>query len=246
MPKSSVTCSTCGKQLKRWLINPETKKQIANFFCDTKCKGDWQRKQRENLGFTKEWLEHQYLVLGKSAVDIGKEIGRNSKGVWTWINDYGIPKRPRGHLISNLVMDGSSFRGKKHTEETKKKLSDMALADGRVPWGKGNDPSWKGKTGEMHPSYKGGLTPDRQAFYSSVEWVEVVKQVWKRDNAICQRCGKHHNTAQSRGTFHIHHIESFMNKERRAELDNLVLLCKPCHLFVHSKKNVDKQFLKGK
>jgi hypothetical protein len=29
-----------------------------------------------HLGFTKEWLEHQYLVLGKSAVDIGKEIGK--------------------------------------------------------------------------------------------------------------------------------------------------------------------------
>jgi hypothetical protein len=59
------------------------------------------------------------------------------------------------------------------------------------------------------PAWKGGITPERQQFYSTEEWSDAVKGVWKRDNAICQNCKKHHNTTKSRGTFHIHHIVSF-------------------------------------
>jgi predicted HNH restriction endonuclease len=49
---------------------------------------------------------------------------------------------------------------------------------------------------------------------------------------------------ESRGTFHIHHVVSFMVRELRAEPDNLVLLCKKCHLFVHSRKNKTSEFIK--
>ena len=136
------------------------------------------------------------------------------------------------------------FKGKKHSQETKDKLSAIAIADGRVPWGKGNEPYWRGVTGDKHPSFKGGLTPERQAVYSSREWVDAVKAVWARDNATCQGCGIHHNTAETRGTFHVHHIVSFQVKEMQTETSNLVLLCKDCHKFVHSKKNINKQFIK--
>lgn len=123
-------------------------------------------------------------------------------------------------------------------------MSIAAITDGRVPWGKGNDPYWIGVTGDKHPSFKGGLTPERQAVYSSREWVDAVKIVWARDNATCQCCGKHHNTEVNRGNFHIHHIVTFQVKELQTDPENLVLLCKDCHKFVHSKKNVTKQFIK--
>jgi len=138
------------------------------------------------------------------------------------------------------------FKGKKHSQETKDKLSRIALADGRVPWGKGNEPYWRGVTGKDHPSFKGGLTPERQAVYSSREWVDSVKSVWARDDAICQCCGKDHRDEGNRGNFHIHHIVSFQVKELQTNLENLVLLCKECHKFVHSKLNVNKKFIKEK
>lgn len=246
MPKELVTCSWCGNdKLKRWPINPNTKEPIKNFFCDTLCKGKWQIAQREALGYTKEWLIDQYVNQLKGANQIGREIGRDGKSVWNWLAQYEIPRRPRGHNHEkNLVKDGSSFRGKRHSEETKKRLSDISKADGRVPWGKGNPHPLKGGRPENHPSYKGGLTPERQAFYSTEEWSESVKKVWARDNATCQRCGKHHNESGNRGTFHIHHIVSFMVRELRAETSNLVLLCDKCHRWVHSKKNTEKLFIK--
>lgn len=244
MPKQKVDCSTCGKELKRWLINPVTKKPILNFFCDNNCKGLWQKRQRESFGYTKEWLISEYITNKKSANQIAIEIGRDSKRVWEWIRDYGIETRKRGHDTSHLPKDGSTFKGKKHSEKTKKILSEISLKDGRVPWGKNNPHPYKGKKGKDTNNYKGGLTPERQAFYSSKEWVNAVKEVWKRDKAICQKCKKSHNETNNRGTFHIHHIISFQVREFRSNIDNLVLLCEKCHRWVHSNKNIEKQFIK--
>lgn len=246
MPKQLCSCSQCGKSLKRWLINGVTKLPIKNFFCDNKCKGQWQIERRESLGFTKDWLIDQYITQGKDANQIGREVGRDGKSVWNWLSMYGIPTRPRGHDTSHLPKDGSVWKGRKHSMETKEKMSASALEDGRLPWGKDNKPYWIGKKGDQHPSYKGGLTPERQAVYSSPEWVEAVKTVWARDDATCQRCKKHHNTAKTRGTFHVHHIVSFQFKDLQTSASNLVLLCKDCHKFVHGKHNTDRQFIKEK
>jgi 5-methylcytosine-specific restriction endonuclease McrA len=120
----------------------------------------------------------------------------------------------------------------------------MAIADGRLPWGKDNPHPMKGVTGPDHPGWKGGLTPERQAFYSSQEWVEAVKHVWARDDATCQKCGKRQGDNGERDEFHIHHIVTFVVRELRAEPSNLVLLCQGCHRWVHSKKNVSKKFIK--
>lgn len=194
----------------------------------------------------KEWLHHQYIDLRKSADDIARDEGRDSKTIWSWLKKFGIPTRKRGAESSpGTFKKGHKLGvGRKQTEETRQKIRAASLADGRVPWGKGNEPYWRGVTGEKHPSYKGGLTPERQSVYSSKEWVEAVKTVWARDNAICQNCGKDHRDEKNRGTFHIHHIVSFQVKELQTEPSNLVLLCKDCHKFVHSKLNVTKKFIK--
>lgn len=249
MPKQLCNCAQCNKELRRWPINPITKKPIKNFFCDTTCKGRWQTEQREALGFTREWLFDQYVTQGKNANLIAKEIGRNGKRVWEWLTDYGIPTRPRGGFtMPHAFQKGqvNPFKGRKHSQETKDKLRAISIADGRVPWGKGNEPYWRGVTGDKHPAFKGGLTPERQAVYSSKEWVEAVKKVWARDNAICQLCGKDHRDEVNRGTFHVHHIVSFQVKALQTKVSNLVLLCRDCHKFVHSKRNVTKKFIKEK
>jgi len=246
--KEEVECSQCGKALIRQTWNYQKSRRIHQFFCDTACKGEWQKAQREALGFTREWLESEYCVNGKSANQIAREIGRDPKRVWEWIRDYGMQTRPRGNEYGQGFKHGqeSPFAGMSHTDETKEKLRQARINDGRFPFLKDgvhwlHHPEFSDKD---HPNWKGGSTPERQAFYSTQQWADAVKAVWARDKAICQRCGKNHNAENSRGNFHIHHIVSFQVESLRDEPSNLILLCKPCHLWVHSKKNTKKDFIK--
>jgi len=104
-------------------------------------------------------------------------------------------------------------------------------------WGAiGPDNPMFGRMGEYNPNWRGGCTAERQAVYSSREWAGAVQAVWFRDLARCQRCGADGQ--------HVHHIVSFAVAELRTEVGNLVLLCKRCHHWVHSRENKDGEFRK--
>jgi len=235
--KKEVNCANCQCSLLRYQTKTDT------YFCNTKCKGDWQQKQREALGFTKEWLCDQYFNQGKTCNDIAREIGRDGKRVWEWFIGYGIEVAKRGQYKPVHFKKGeSSWLGKKHNEHTKEKIRQARKVDGHVPYLK-DGVHWLKHPGAVSPNWKGGVTPERQSVYSSKEWCDAVKIVWKRDNATCQNCLLHQNEARDT-KFHIHHIESFMVKEKRTDPVNLVLLCPNCHFFVHSKKNTKRLFIK--
>lgn len=155
-----------------------------------------------------EWLYMAYVVKGQSAGDIAKRCNCTENNIHYWLHKHGIPRR-----------DVSAARKLKH-------------------WGlSGKDNGMYGVTGDKNPNWKGGITGERQAFYSSIEWKQAAQQVWKRDRATCQRCG------DKSGDCHIHHIVSFAVKELRMELSNLVLLCKECHHWVHSKENINVDWI---
>ena len=238
-----VLCAECGLSLCRRPLRPYDYAPISQFFCDRTCKGKWQRRQKP---VDEAWLRQKYLVEGLSAPDIASIVGRNSKRVWEWLRDYGIETRPRGHDVrvhfgSN---DPRSFSGSKHTQTTKNKIRDARLADGHFPKQPNGSPYWLGKNGVDHPSWRGGATPERQAFYQSEAWRRACVAVWRRSDAYCEKCGRDSRSEPSKNrSFHVHHVVSFQVKSLRAEPINLVLLCAPCHRFVHSKRNVDKLFI---
>lgn len=220
-------------------------KQSKIIFCDNTCKGLWQKKQREDLGYTKEWLYEQYVVKGRTANDIAKEVGRDSKRVWEWLRDYGIETRKRGYGNTDVYFkkgEKSRFAGHKHSEENKARFRQFRLEDGHVPY-LVNGQHWLKQEGVHPASYKGGVTPERQSIYQSQEWKNSVKKVWERENATCQLCEKHQSEIRNQ-KFHLHHLYPFADYERlRIKPDNLALLCPKCHRFVHSKKNTEKLFM---
>jgi hypothetical protein len=193
----------------------------------------------------KEWLHQKYIIEGLSMVDIGRMVDRDPKTILHWMRKYEIPTRPRGTL--------DNFKGKRRTEfhqteQVKERLRNFAKETGKVPYLRNGHHFNKGKRGAVVANWKGGITPERQAFCRSNEWKEAVKEVWKRDNGICQRCGLDHRTIDRKSPtyrkFPIHHIISFAVVELRADPSNLVLLCHDCHMFVHSRKNSGRQFIK--
>jgi 5-methylcytosine-specific restriction endonuclease McrA len=228
-----MKCSECGDSVFRKRIAP-----TGRAYCDINCKAAWQRRQKP---VTKEWLVQKYLVEKLNCAEIARIVNRDTKSVWNWLKDFRIPTRPRGHDSKETQFKSgqtSAFKGRRHTIKTRKLLSKIAKADGRVPFDPAVGPPYKGKRGAEIPSWKGGVTPERQVFYSTAEWKAAVKAVWAKDNGTCQRCGimKRYN----RGVvFHIHHIVPFEVVELRSEVSNLVLVCKPCHYWIHSNKNTN-------
>ena len=160
----------------------------------------------------KDWLVREYVTRGRSTGEIAAQIGTTDANVLHWLRKHGIPRR-----------SVSGARALKH-------------------WGlPGEANAMFGKRGALTPGWKGGCTPERQAFYASAEWSAVSRFVWGRDCATCRRCG--HKQKNGERAIDIHHIISFAEASSRAEPSNLVLLCRPCHRFVHSRKNAGWEFL---
>jgi hypothetical protein len=161
----------------------------------------------------KSWLLENYEVKQRSAGEIAAEFGTTDAAILFWLRRHEIKRR-----------SVSAARKIKH-------------------WGAvGSDnPMWN-KRGELNPHWLGGITPERQIFYTSRAWKDACSSVWKRDGATCCRCRLHRAECPDM-PFHIHHIVGFADESLRADIDNLVLLCEACHQFVHSRGNVDREFL---
>lgn len=120
-----------------------------------------------------------------------------------------------------------SKKGKKCSEETKKKMSESS--------------AWKGKkrpdvsismAGENHWNWKGGLAKDKR---TGMEYSSWRSKVFERDNWTCQTC-------QARGVYlEAHHLIDWANfPESRYKIDNGVTLCKECHKLTANYKGKNK------
>lgn len=218
--------------------------KTKRYYCNFACKAAWQRLQKP---VTREWLYQKYIVEGLDCTQIAKIVNRNSKRVWEWLINEGIQTRPRGHDHAKKPKIGSgaanAFFGRKHTPEMRKRMSEKAKSEGRVPYDPAAGSYMKGRRGSETPNWKGGITPERQAFYQTQEWKAAEREVKKRDKQTCQRCGKV-KTSGDGLNFDIHHIVGFACVKLRAVVSNLVYLCEPCHYWVHGKENVNNEFIK--
>jgi hypothetical protein len=165
--------------------------------------------RREKPYWNKQWLEAEYAK--KSLSDIAKEWGVGHTAIGYWLQKHGIKGR--------TMVEAHQLK--------------------EFPRLFGKDNPMYGVVGDKHPGWRGGVTPERQALYSSTEWAKASRIVWKRDGGKCRRCEKRYGEC----SIHIHHVESFANREKRSDPSNLILLCYDCHRFVHSKKNVNKEYI---
>lgn len=77
--------------------------------------------------------------------------------------------------------------------------------------------------------WKGGVSKENDRIRKCIDYIDWRKQVFERDNYICQKCKKRG------GTLHPHHIENFCSAvELRFEADNGITLCASCHLKFHN------------
>jgi len=135
----------------------------------------------------------------------------------------------------------STFLGKTHSEENKKKFSEYAKS--RKPPMQGRKHTLESRkkmsessrladrTGEKCHLYKDGKTAERRGIRFSSEYKRWRFDVFVRDSFACQHCGD-----AKGGNLCAHHIKPFADfPDLRLVLENGLTLCKKCHKKVHAK-----------
>jgi hypothetical protein len=128
-----------------------------------------------------------------------------------------VPKESRQHQAEKM-------RGRVLSKETKLKMS---LAQRKRETTKGV-PHYghRGKlSGNLNPSWKGGITPIYAKIRNSTEYALWRTAVFIRDNYTCQSCGD-----TTSGNLNADHIKPFSTyPELRFAIDNGRTLCIECH-----------------
>lgn len=252
-------CEMCGKEITRAGSTPGRT-------CSRACAAALRRTWKP---VTREWLWQKYVEEGLGTTRIGRLVGRDQKRVYEWLVEFGIPMREkwRGNvppskpyhdaewLKAEYAKGGNCYTiaaacgGAPNTVhkylvkfgiEARTSVA-SARAAGKTHGSKGEKNGMFGRKGARSTNWKGGVTPDRQAFYQTPEWAAACSEVWRRDDATCRRCGVRKSSEDQE--YCVHHVVSFAVKALRAEPSNLVLLCVKCHRWVHSRKNVARDFI---
>lgn len=133
----------------------------------------------------------------------------------------------------------STFKGKKHTEEAKIKMS--LSRKGKPSSKKGIPRTDKEKEairkgilktqtyGKDNPNYIDGRADENMLRRKDSQYKAWRKIVFERDNYTCQHCGDNKG-----GNLNAHHIKSWGEfPEYRFDINNGITLCVPCHQKEH-------------
>ncbi len=77
---------------------------------------------------------------------------------------------------------------------------------------------------------------DRAKIYNSKKWKKVRERVLIRDNLMCKIC---RDNKLSTIAVEVHHIQYLEHREDLAyDMDNLISICRKCHMEIHAKDNL--------
>jgi hypothetical protein len=144
-----------------------------------------------------------------------------------------------------VIVTGHNNKGRKHTKETKRKISihfanierseewcrkiSEALKGSKSPmWGKHHPKDVKIKmsianSGNRHPNWKGGVAC--QPYCDAWADKEYKQSILERDNYQCQNPNCWHREGYA-GQLTIHHIDY---DKKNCSPDNLIVLCRSCN-----------------
>ena len=204
-------------------------------------------KRKERLGYINSLETRKKIskaLIGKKHTKeiIEKMKGRipwNKGGFYSEETKQKISDANRGRKLSidqkmriSLAKKGkmpkfiTSHKGYKHTEKTKKIISEKL--EGRPIPELVRKKMSESKRCEKHWNWKGGITPENLRIRLRIEFRLWRESVFARDNWTCQKC----NTKG--GELHPHHIQNFAQfLELRFAIDNGITFCVSCHKQFH-------------
>ena len=154
---------------------------------------------------------------------------KNFLGKTPWNKGKYLSEAIRRKMSESHKGKPSGMLNKRHSEKTREKISKKNKGkhcywiEKKLSYEHKNKISLSNK-GEKSYLWKGGITPKINQRCNSLWWKKLRKFIYQRDNWICQMCLKKcHNNIQ------CHHIIP----ERLGgthKLENLITLCKSCHI----------------
>lgn len=122
----------------------------------------------------RDWLEQQYVTLGRSTGDIAKDEGFTEEAIIFWMRKHGIPRRSIGQARA---------------------LKRWGLA--------GQANGMFGRMGSANPNYVDGSSPERQRGYAQGVGSAFLRAVYERDGYRCVRCAEPKGKPRSLHAHHI-------------------------------------------
>lgn len=170
-----------------------------------------------------------------------------------WNKGIPLDDKTKKKISESKKGKPTNWKGKHHSEETRKKLSKIFKGDKRLghktkllwqnpEYRKRMSDAHKGKKRSMesrkkqmgqlaksnNPNWKGGITPENAKIRNSIEYNLWRQSVFARDNYTCQKC------EDRGGKLRPHHIHNFADyPELRLAIDNGITLCDNCHKKFH-------------
>ena len=210
-----------------------------------------------------DWLREQYWEEDLTQREIAENCGVSPRAIRKWMKEFDIERREmtgenhplhgeeRDQPVREAISD--ALTGRKFDETVRERMSEAHSgselpAETREKISESLSGSSKSaetrrrmseaRTGTNNPNWRGGEVPQY-----GPGWTTARRKVRERDE-VCQRCGED-GTDELLDVHHITPVREFRDDTdsdlRDAHtLDNLVLLCRPCHMSVeHGDIEVD-------
>ena len=165
-----------------------------------------------------EWMFQKYVVEKLTMKQIAEIAKINEHTVWENLCRLNIPRRKTGvekwtpemrKAITKSLEGKKPMLGKKHSEKTKRKMSDARKGEGNSNW-------------------KGSITFNSRKFRKSNEYRLWRKIVLERDNKLCQ-----YKNCQVKTNI-VHHIKPAKDyPELRVVIENGMAICDKHHKQIH-------------
>jgi DNA-binding CsgD family transcriptional regulator len=182
-----------------------------------------------------EWLREQYVERGKTSPEISDMVDCSHTTVLTHLNKHDIETRTGGPHTSHKLRREDWLR-EQYVEQRKStyEIADMVDCSQQCVLRHldkhGIETRSRGLSGADHPSYAGG-----HAEYGSGWNKNKRRAVRERDGNACRNCGmsQEQHRRQYNRRLDVHHItkaREFDDADKRNAMNNLVALCRECHL----------------
>ena len=156
------------------------------------------------------------------------QLRRGKECSWMKNRNYKVSDETK-KLIS-LHNKGKTKGIKRDPESIKKGADKLKLRHKEKQFGfpKGFQ-GQKGKFGDKNSNWRGGKLSEKRLLREDPKYKMWRKQVYERDNYVCQECGCKSNKEEY-VYLEAHHIKPFATfPELRFDIDNGITLCKKCH-----------------